>query len=164
MACAGLSFFEDKLDPEFRKKEPIDRILDLALEMMEYSNSILIGGMERIKIKIGIHFGPCIFGLIGYHKPQFSLIGDTINTTSRHCTTGPERCIIISDRAKNLVSDKTINFDLIMADMKGKGLVRTFVLNIDEVEKIRTLRKENKRTDSIIHSDVIFNKNLGFGF
>ena len=26
-----------------------------------------------------------IVGVIGFHKPQFSLIGDTVNTTSRHC-------------------------------------------------------------------------------
>ena len=47
-------------------------------------------GKRQISIKIGIHVGPCIAGIIGYHKPQFSLIGDTVNTTSRVCSTGTD--------------------------------------------------------------------------
>ena len=39
-------------------------------------------------VKIGIHYGYVIAGVIGDHKPQFSLIGDTVNTTSRLCSTG----------------------------------------------------------------------------
>jgi guanylate cyclase len=42
---------------------------------------------KKLKIKIGIHTGKVIIGVIGFHKPQFSLIGDTVNTTSRHCST-----------------------------------------------------------------------------
>lgn len=34
-------------------------------------------------LKIGIHYGKLIAGVIGYNKPQFSLMGDTINTVSR---------------------------------------------------------------------------------
>lgn len=30
-------------------------------------------------MKIGIHVGRVIAGLIGHHKPQFSLIGDPVN-------------------------------------------------------------------------------------
>lgn len=37
--------------------------------------------------------------MIGYHKPQFSLIGDTVNTTSRVCSTGDEGSVTISDEA-----------------------------------------------------------------
>ena len=54
-----------------------------------------------LKLKIGIHYGPVIAGVIGYHKPQFSLIGDTINTTSRICTTASEGTITLSEEAFN---------------------------------------------------------------
>jgi class 3 adenylate cyclase len=41
---------------------------------------------NTVKLKIGIHYGRVMAGLIGYHKPQFSLIGDTVNTASRVCS------------------------------------------------------------------------------
>jgi len=45
---------------------------------------------KKLNIKIGIHHGNVMIGVIGFHKPQFSLIGDAVNTTSRHCSTaGP---------------------------------------------------------------------------
>lgn len=50
-------------------------------------------------IKIGIHFGRVIAGVIGLHKPQFSLIGDTVNTTSRVCSTGISGKITISEQS-----------------------------------------------------------------
>ena len=37
-------------------------------------------------LKIGIHSGEVISGVVGENKPQFSLIGDTINKTSRVCS------------------------------------------------------------------------------
>ncbi len=52
-----------------------------------------------LTIKIGIHYGNAIAGVIGFHKPQFSLIGDTINTTSRVCSTGEDGKITISESA-----------------------------------------------------------------
>lgn len=42
-----------------------------------------------------------IAGVIGDHKPQFSLIGDTVNTTSRVCSTGEDGEINISEEAFN---------------------------------------------------------------
>ncbi len=39
-----------------------------------------------MKVKIGIHSGKVISGVVGENKPQFSLVGDTVNKTSRVCS------------------------------------------------------------------------------
>ena len=83
MACGGLKFSEDRLSKEKKMKSPTKRIVDLAIEMMNYIDKFTYEGTQKLKLKIGIHYGNCIFGVLGYHKPQFSLIGDTVNTTSR---------------------------------------------------------------------------------
>ena len=56
---------------------------------------------QRLLVKIGIHYGRAISGVIGHHKPQFSLIGNTVNTASRVCSTGMDGVITLSDAAFN---------------------------------------------------------------
>ena len=60
---------------------------------------------QHFVLKIGVHYGSCNFGVLGYHKPQFSLIGDTVNTTSRHCTTGDDNTIVLSEAAWSQIKD-----------------------------------------------------------
>ena len=66
------------------------------------------GTKEHIKLKIGIHNGRVISGVIGYHKPQFSLIGDTVNTTSRVCSTGIDGSITLSEEAFENIKNSNI--------------------------------------------------------
>jgi len=67
----------------------VQRTINMAFDLREYAQTITWGNEGHcIKLKIGIHYGKIIAGVIGSHKPQFSLIGDTINTTSRVMSTG----------------------------------------------------------------------------
>jgi guanylate cyclase len=97
----------------------------MAIAMMEKSKGIMYGKNKdkRLTIKIGIHTGKVVIGVIGYHKPQFSLIGDTVNTTSRHCSTAKESEIILSDEAVKKLKYKSSLFEKKKAEMKGLGTV-----------------------------------------
>lgn len=88
MACAGIKACENEVSSQILLIEKCKRVLDAAFEMMADSNDLIL--------KIGIHKGKVIAGIIGYHKPQFSLIGDTVNTTSRICSTSDKGIITIS--------------------------------------------------------------------
>ncbi|KAL6757747.1 hypothetical protein V8C86DRAFT_1788596 [Haematococcus lacustris] len=36
-----------------------------------------------VSVRIGVHTGPCVSGLIGTHVPKWTVLGDTINTSAR---------------------------------------------------------------------------------
>lgn len=127
MACGGLKFVENKIDNPNINKNYTERVFDLALDMMTFVHKNTFAMGTKLTLKIGIHHGNCTFGVIGYHKPQFSLIGDTVNTTSRHCTTGKEGAIILSLEAHSRID--TLRYPPLTrleAYMKGKGQVPVF--------------------------------------
>lgn len=133
MACAGLKEYEyENLLDGTKSENSTTRILSLALEMMKQARQYKWGdSLKEFELKIGIHYGTVLAGVIGFHKPQFSLIGDTVNTTSRVCSTGQSGKIIISEAAYEQLNDKYIDkyrFIEKSVEAKGKGTLKTYTL------------------------------------
>ena len=130
MACGGLPQCELHYDTVSEKKQGNStlRLLKVAFEMKRFTQPLTYGKEgNKILLKIGIHCGPVIAGVIGHHKPQFSLIGDTVNTTSRLCSTGRDGKIIISEKAYEQVKQyHNLGFFDRKVDAKGKGELMTY--------------------------------------
>ena len=92
MACAGLRSAETNRDKKMMKN-PVERVVNLALGMIQEIKSLKYGNGQPITVKIGINYGKVLMGVIGFTKPQFSLVGDTVNTTSRLCSLSNENKI-----------------------------------------------------------------------
>ncbi|SBS91923.1 guanylyl cyclase, putative [Plasmodium ovale curtisi] len=83
----------------------------------------------RIRVKIGIHSGRIIAGVVGSKKPQYALFGDTVNTASRMKTTGKPDYIHLSEATYDLVKDdKTLIYEKKETEIKGKGTMVTYLL------------------------------------
>ena len=126
MAAGGLPSVENLISEDLKERNYTARVIDLARDMMEYVANFKIKCVDKIQLKIGIHHGKCIMGIIGYHKPQFSLIGDTVNVTSRHCTTGNPGSIMVSKEAWERADIWDLDYKLVTTDMKGKGRVDVY--------------------------------------
>lgn len=89
--------------PERSPSHPVDVVL-AALEMVEIVEE-LYGKTVNWKVRIGIHTGPLIAGVVGIRKFAFDVWGDSINYCSRVESSGAPNQINISDRTFARVKD-----------------------------------------------------------
>ena len=89
-----------------------------------------VNDIERIDVRIGLHCGQVVAGIIGSDRLQYDVWGDTVNVASRMEGNGlPGRIHISADLADLL--DRSL-WHLEARDpiqIKGKGLMQTFWLN-----------------------------------
>ncbi|ELU03543.1 hypothetical protein CAPTEDRAFT_201031 [Capitella teleta] len=109
-------------------KEIATMALDLLRAMSEFK--IRHRPDFQMKLRIGIHTGPCAAGVVGQTMPRYCLFGDTVNTASRMESTGEALKIHLSQQAKEALSlfPEFLITCRGKTTVKGKGEVVTFWL------------------------------------
>ena len=94
--------------PEKNRTNPVEVIL-AALEMKAYMTRLKLGpeleGMKFWDIRIGIHTGTVVAGVIGQKKLSFDIWGDTVNTASRMESSGEAGKINISGTTYEFIKE-----------------------------------------------------------
>jgi class 3 adenylate cyclase len=81
--------------PVRRPSHPVDSLL-AAFEMIRSTEEMERDSPVKWKLRIGIHTGPVIAGVVGIHKFAFDIWGDTVNIGSRMESAGAPARINIS--------------------------------------------------------------------
>jgi class 3 adenylate cyclase len=94
--------------PEKNRTNPVEVTL-AALEMQDYMHKLkeesLVRGIKYWDIRIGIHTGNVIAGVVGHKKLSYDIWGDTVNIASRMESSGEGGRINISGATYEFVKD-----------------------------------------------------------
>ncbi|KAK3546171.1 hypothetical protein QTP70_025149 [Hemibagrus guttatus] len=108
-------------------------ISNMALDILSAVGTFKMRHMPDVpvRIRIGLHTGPCVAGVVGLTMPRYCLFGDTVNTASRMESTGmPYRIHVHSSTVKILMA-LNAGYKVQLRgriELKGKGTEETYWL------------------------------------
>ena len=122
-----------------QKSNP-DNIVNAALKMQSFMNdrkaSRLSQNLIAFDMRVGIHTGPVVAGIVGVKKFQYDIWGDTVNTASRMETNGEVNKVNISNDTYEMVKNNAqFTFESRgKVAVKGKGQMEMwFVSKVNNV-------------------------------
>ena len=90
--------------PNRNSTNPVEVVL-AAIEMQTYMQQLKSTRANIWDLRIGIHTGPVIAGVVGHKKMSYDIWGDTVNTASRMESSGTAGKINISGITYSMVKD-----------------------------------------------------------
>ncbi len=103
------------------------RVVDLGLAMIAAAAQPQ-EGLPAVRLRIGVHSGPAVGGVIGTRKFAFDVWGDTVNVASRLESQGQPDRVHVSEATWKLVQDEYECEAAATLDLRGRGQMTTYLV------------------------------------
>ena len=110
------------------RSDHAEAIAAMAIDMLQEIRRLSLVHSEPFSIRIGIHTGPVVAGVIGLKKFIYDLWGDTVNIASRMESHGITGCIQVTAETYDILKDKYTFQKRGAIQVKGKGYMITYLL------------------------------------
>jgi class 3 adenylate cyclase len=105
-----------------------EAVAELALDMLDAIRRLNALRDEPLRIRLGIHTGPVVAGVIGTKKFSYDLWGDAVNTASRMESHGLTDAIHVTRSTYERLRDRYVLERRGVIEVKGKGEMVTYLL------------------------------------
>jgi class 3 adenylate cyclase len=109
-----------------------EAVAEMALGMQRITRDFGERFGEPIRVRVGIHSGPVVAGVIGKRKFIYDVWGDTVNTASRMESHGVADAVHLTHASHELLVGKYRMTSRGVVDIKGKGPMQTWFLGARE--------------------------------
>ena len=111
-----------------KNEKHAENMVNAAIEIRDYMHKKNNNSDLNWEIRIGIHSGRVVGGVVGVRKYIYDVFGDTINTTSRMESHSEPMRINVSETTYLLLKDRFSFTPREPMEIKGKGVMKMYFL------------------------------------
>ena len=117
------------------RPDQLEALANMALDMQAVMAELREHGQHDLQLRIGIHTGPALAGVIGLKKFSYDLWGDTVNVASRMESTGIPGQIQVTEDVYRGLHPRFVFQHRGGTFVRGKGVIMTYLLKGHKVNR-----------------------------